>query len=323
MHRINPLFAAATIERSQPSLKNSLINFLLLRGRHQEVAPIVYQAMEHRAAADLAGVEIDVAVDRTHVIRLGYVLLAVVAAFMIYLAISPKSPIRSAARVLWPWSSTEAPTRVMIRDVQPGDAVAFHDDFITVSAEVAGLRDGEPASVIFSTADGQTIDQAVRLTQPEGEYRYQCRLPPEKAGLQQDLIYYLSAGDCQTRRYRIEAQIAPAIVVDKVSYHYPAYTGLADRTVPRQGDLRAIEGTEVTIFATANTEIKPGTAEIDLGCTGQRGLRMTTDGRTAIGHLTLRLSPKDPDRPEYDRTNSALPTSKAGRTSARSGIAWK
>ena len=256
--------------------------------------------MEHRAAADLAGVEMDVAVDRTHVIRLGYVLAAVVAAFSLYLVVSPKSPIRSAARVLWPWSSVEAPTRVTIRDVQPGDTVAFRDDFVTVSAEVAGLRDGEPASVIFSTADGQTIDQAVALTRPEGEYRYQCRLPPDNAGLQQDLIYHLAAGDCQTRRYRIEAQIAPAIVVDKVSYHYPAYTGIADRTVPRQGDLQAIEGTEVTIFATANTEIKPGTAEIDLGCTGQRGLRMTADGRTAIGHLTLRLSPKDPDRPEYD-----------------------
>ena len=81
LHRINPIFAAATIEKSQPSLKNSLINFLLLRGRRQEVAPLVYQAMEYRAAADLSNVEIDVAVDRTHVIRLGYVLAGVVAVF--------------------------------------------------------------------------------------------------------------------------------------------------------------------------------------------------------------------------------------------------
>jgi hypothetical protein len=298
--QINPLFAAATIERSQPSLKNSLINFLLLRGRRQEVVPIVYQAMEHRAAADLVGLEMDVAVDRTRVIRLGYVLLAVVAVFGLYLTISPKSSIRSAARVLWPWSSIEAPTRVTIREIQPGDAVAFYGDFVTISAEVAGLREGEPASVIYSTADGQTIDQAIPMTRPQGEYRYQCRLPPDNPGLQQDLTYHLAAGDCQTGRYRIEAQVAPTIVIDKVSYHYPSYTGLADRTVQRQGDLLAIEGTEVDIYATANTEIKPGTAEIDRGCAGQHGLRMTSDGRSAVGHFTLRLNPNDPARAEYE-----------------------
>ena len=72
------------------------------------------------------------------------------------------------------------------------------------------------------------------------------------------------------------------------------------RRVERQGDLRAIEGTEVTLHATANTEIKPDTAEIDLGCTGRRGVRMTADGRTAVGQFTLRLNPDDPSRGQYD-----------------------
>ena len=59
-YRINPIFAAETIEKSKPSLKNSLINFLLLRGHEREVAPIVYRAMEQRAAADLKQVQVDV-----------------------------------------------------------------------------------------------------------------------------------------------------------------------------------------------------------------------------------------------------------------------
>ena len=99
------------------------------------------------------------------------------------------------------------------------------------------MREGEPPLLIYSTADGQSVDQAIPLKRPEGEYRYQCRLPPGNLGLQQDLEYYLTAGDYRTRRYRVDVQIAPAIVVDKVSYHYPAYTGIADQTVERQGDL--------------------------------------------------------------------------------------
>ena len=53
-YRINPIFAAETIEKSKPTLKNSLINFLLLRGHEREVVPVVYRAMEQRAAADLS-----------------------------------------------------------------------------------------------------------------------------------------------------------------------------------------------------------------------------------------------------------------------------
>ncbi len=300
VHRINPLFAAATIEKSQPSLKNSLINFLLLRGHRREVAVPVYQAIENRAATDLSGVEIEVAVDRSRVIRRGIVLAGVLAVFCLYLVLSPKNPLRSAARVLLPWASIEAPTRVTIRDVQPGDTSVFHGDSVTVSAEVAGLRQDEPVVLMYSTADGQLIDQGIRMTPLDDGLRYQCQLPPGNVGVQQDYQYYLAAGDCRTRVYHVEAQIAPSIVVDSVSYHYPAYTGLADQMVLTQGDLRAIEGTEVTIHATANTEIKPGAAEIDLGCTGRPGLRMSVDGRAATGQFTLRLDPADPSRGEYN-----------------------
>jgi hypothetical protein len=300
LNRIHPLFAAATIEQSEPSLKNSLINFLLLRGQRQDVAPPIYQAMEYRAAADLSKVRIDAAVDRTQVIRLGCVLLVVVALFSLYLVLSPKNPIRSAARILWPWSAIEAPTRVTIHEIRPGDAIAYYGDSVIVSAELSGLRAGEPVVLVYSTADGQSVDQVIPMTQPEGDYRFQCRLPAGNLGLQQDHAYYLAAGDCRTRRYRIAVQISPAIVVDKVSYHYPAYTGLPDRSVERQGDLQAIEGTEATLHAAANVEIKRGTAEIDLGCTGHQGLRMSTEGRTALGQLTLRLDPRDISRPEYN-----------------------
>lgn len=95
-------------------------------------------------AADLNAVELDVAVDRTHVIRLGYVLAGVLASFALYLVLSPRTPVRSAVRILCPWSNVEPPTRVTIHDVQPGNITAFHGDHVIVSAEISGLGDGEP-----------------------------------------------------------------------------------------------------------------------------------------------------------------------------------
>ena len=241
VRRINPVFAAQTIEQGRPTLKNSLINFLLLRNHRQEVAPIVYRAWRiappptwptHTAKPPSIA----------RIVRLGYVLLVLVAALALYVVFSPKNPLVSFGRIIWPWSTAPAPTRVTIDDVRPGDAVAFHDDTLEVSAGLSGLRDGEPVTLYYSTADGQSVDQPLAMS-PLGEgNRYHCTLPPGNLGLQQDVRYVLAAGDCRTRAFHVEVQIAPTIAVDKVDYHYPAYTGMADRTAPGQGDLRPWKG---------------------------------------------------------------------------------
>ncbi len=314
VHRINPVFAAQTIEQSRPTLKNSLINFLLMRNHRQEVAPVVYQALEHRAAADLSGVRIETAVDRARIVRLGSVLLAIVAVFALYVLLSPKSPLLSVERIIWPWSNVPAPTRVTIDEVHPGDAIAFHGDILTVTAEVHGLHADEPVTLYYSTADDENVDQAITLAPIGDGDRYQCTLPPGNVGLQQDVRYHLTAGDCRTPLFKIEVQVAPAILIDKVDYHYPDYTGLKNRSVAGQGDLHAIEGTRVTINATANHDIQR--AEIDLDCNGRRSLKMDTAGRTATGEFTLRLDPDDPTKPEHD-SYQLLFTDNRGRTNTR------
>ena len=291
VHRINPIFAAHTIEQSRPSLKNSLVNFLLLRGHRGEVPQVVYQAIEHRAAADLSQVEIDVAVDRTRVIRLGYVLAGLVAVCGLYMVFSPKNPLSSAARVLWPWSGRPVPTRVTITGIKPGEnVVAFHGEFVTVSAEVRGLRDGETVALYYSTADGQSVNQNLPMTRSEDGYRYRfrCRLPLEELGLQQDVSYRLTAGDCTTPRFSVDVQTAPTILVERVRYDYPDYTGFANRSVERRGpdfspNVRAIAGTEVTIRATANRKIE--WARIDLSCNGLHEEGMRPEGKTATGRV--------------------------------------
>ncbi len=286
IRRINPVFAAHTIEQSRPTLKNSLINFLLLRSHRREVHKAVYKALQQRAADDVNGVPIELAVDRTPVIRLGYLLAGVLAACCLYFVISPKSPLVSAARIIWPWADIQAPTRVTIEEIKPGDTVGFNGEQITVSAEVDGLGADEPVTLYYSTADGQSVDQAIPLSLPERGYRYGCVLPPGSLGLQQNMEYRLVAGDCRTRTFTITVQIPPAIVVDNITYEYPAYTEIPARTVEGQGDIRAIEGTRITINAEANLPI--GRAEIDLNCNGRQRLKMKADGKSAVGLFTLR-----------------------------------
>ena len=77
---INPVYAAHTIEKASPSLKNSLLNLLLFRGHRRELPPKVYHALEQQAAARLSASPIDDTIDRGALLRLGYALLAVVEA---------------------------------------------------------------------------------------------------------------------------------------------------------------------------------------------------------------------------------------------------
>ncbi|MGQ9573935.1 MAG: hypothetical protein ACUVUC_01330 [Thermoguttaceae bacterium] len=300
--RISPLFAAQAIEQGRPSFKNSLLNFLFLRRQRHELARDeltrrILQGLEYQAAAGLSQVPPEAAVDRSGLLRSAYFLAGLVSLCCVYLVLSPKSPLVSFGRVIWPWARLPAPTRVKIEAVQPGDTAAYQGDTIAVSAEVHGLRPGEPVKLLFSSADGHSVDQVIPMKVPPDGYRYQAELPPGGLGLQQDLQYWLTAGDCSTERFRVEMQIPLAIVVDRVQYEYPAYTGLPPRTVHNEGDLRAIEGTRVTIHATANQPIDQ--AAIYLDGDRPRAFPMDSEGRSATGRLVLRVSPEDPGRSEY------------------------
>ncbi|MBI2824913.1 MAG: hypothetical protein HYX69_09535 [Planctomycetia bacterium] len=294
--RINPVYAAQTIERSRPSLKNSLVNFLLLRSQPETIPPNVFEALEQQAATGLSQVTVEQTIDRSKLVKLGWVLLAVVAVCAVYKAASRKDPFQSFRRVIAPWANIAPPTRVLIANVQPGDAQVFHDQFVSITAEVTGAGPDEPVALYYSTADGQMVDRAVAMLVPPGDYRYAVELPPHAGGLQQDITYHLAAGDAVSERYHIRVLTTPSIVVDRVTYEFPAYTEMSPRTIERQGDLSAIEGTRITVYATANNEIRA--AYLDFDCDGRRDIPMLVEGREAKVTFPLTLK-KGTDEPEH------------------------
>ncbi|MBX7167257.1 MAG: hypothetical protein K1X74_13085 [Pirellulales bacterium] len=295
--QVNPVYAAQAIEEHRPSLKNSLINFLLLRGQQQELSPVVYEALESRAANDLSQVPQEGAVDHSRIVRWGYVLLGVVFVCCAYTLLSPKNPLRSVGRLMMPWSQLRAATRVTIDDLRPGNIQAFHDDVVDVSAVVQGLRSGEPVLVLLTTADGRSVDQPLAMQQPKGSLRYQAALPGGGAGLQQSVSYRIQAGDAKVGPFKIEVLMAPSILVEEVEYHYPDYTGLGVRRVAGQGDLTALEGTQIKVTARANESI--ASASIDFDCDGHRDSDMRHNDKAAIAEWVLALRP-DRGGPEHE-----------------------
>ena len=301
IYRINPIFAAQTVEQARPSLKNGLVNLLFLRAERvgasgDPLSRRVYQDLQRSAATELSRIPAETVVDRSHLIRLGCAMTGILAFAALYLVFSPKDPLTSIGRIIVPWAKIAPPTRVTIQDVKPEDAVQYRGRTLLVSAKLDGLGADEDVLLYYTTSDGRSVDQAVPMRLPEGKYRYECQLPPGKLGLQEDLRYYLAAGDCRTPDYSVEVLAVPTILVDSVRFEYPDYTGMEPREQPG-GDIRDLEGTLVTIRATANDQI--GRADIEIDADSRKRIRMAAAGSRATGEFTLSLSPDDPDGTEY------------------------
>ncbi len=292
---INPVYAAQTIEVSAargPSLKNSLVNLLLFRQRRAEISDAVYHTLEEQAAKRLSRVAVDAAVDRSLLIRFGYVLLAIVAIAAVYKVLSPKDPLVTAQRVLMPWADVVPASRVKISAVEPGAVTVSRGESIKISAEVRGIGDEDAVLLRYTTADGQAVNKPVPMRPSENGLRYEGRLPDEResannAGVSQNLTYRIEAGDARSLDYAVKVVPAPSILVERIEYEYPAYTGYADRHVEGLGDVRAIEGTRVTIHARANGSI--GEAHVDFDADGRRDVRMTADETDATASFVLEL----------------------------------
>lgn len=294
--RVNVVYAAHSIEQTQPSLKNSLVNFLLLRREKEHLAGAIYQAIEQRAARDLNDAPVEDAVDRSHLVRVFYVLAALVIVLCLYKLFSPKDPLRTFGRLAAPWADITPPTRVTIIDVQPGSTRVFRGRVVKVSAQVVGLRHGEPVQLVLTTADGQMVRQSRPMALPADGYRHELDLPGDVGGLQQSVEYQLTAGDFTSPTFKIEVVTAPSILVERVRYDYPAYADVAPRVVEKQGDLHGIEGTAVTIDAAANVPMKA--AYIDFNSDGGRDLPLVLEGSKATGSFKLQLS--DGGRPLHE-----------------------
>lgn len=296
---INPAYAAKTIEAAAPTLKNSLINFLLLRQDKAAVREVVYQAVEKQAAADISSVAVESTIDRTRLIHAGYCLCAVMAILAAYKILSPKDPFQTVARVLAPWAIIARPSRVQISEIEPGNAEFYHGQSVPVGATIRGLRANDKVQLRFTTADGQIVEQPVEMKLAAGD-RYECVLPPAdsaayalSSGLQQNVVYRVLAGDAESQPYRLTVLSSPTIIVDRLELAFPAYTKRPPETIRQQGDIRALEGTKVTLHAVANQPIRSAWLEMDPATGGGAAelINLAADGDRARGQLTLLLRP--------------------------------
>lgn len=300
LRRIHPVFAAFVVEQAVPNLKHGLISFLTLRDRKDQLQadPIrknVFRGLETTTANTIAKVPADAVVDRSQIIRTGYVLVVLIALFCLYIIFSPKDPIRSFARTLFPWSRLSPPTRVKIDDVRPGTTGIIEGEPVVVIANVRGLRAGEEVRVVYSTSDGQAVNQTIPMSRErENDDRFSCEL---SQSFRQETNYRILAGDAATEEYKLGVIVPLRFRIRNVEYQFPAYTGLPPRVTEDLGDIRAVEGTKIKL--TAESDVPLNSAEMVIEKVQTASLPMVVKDRVAFAQTILRLSKSDGREREF------------------------
>lgn len=262
LRKINLDYAAQMIEQATPDVKNTVLNYSLLRKHDEPINVAVMDAVSRQAAEKLNAIPSDTTIDRSQLIRVGFVLVGLMVFAVTYKLVSPRDPLQTVQRILFPGQLIAKPASVQISRVTPGNARVFFGDSLQVTARVKGPHRPEDVRLVISSDDGQITDFAIPMVPDETGREYQGLISPGDTGIQQPLNYRIEARDGVTPEYKIDVKANPSIAIETIDLTPPSYTGLPKRTLTGRGDIEAIEGTEAMIFAVANLPIEVAYIEL-------------------------------------------------------------
>ncbi|MFI5456128.1 MAG: hypothetical protein ACHRXM_11825, partial [Isosphaerales bacterium] len=249
LRRINNLYAAKTIEDADPAFKNSLINYLELRRHRGQLSKVIMATLEARAVNDLTHVEVDAVVNQQRLMRMAYALSAVIVVYCLYAAFAPKSILESARRAFL--ADLVRPTNTQLANIKPGSdperSKVVAGEHVTYFVNVQGIR---PQKVMLHySVDGGKFFALKEFAPGHNMYdAWQTTL----TNVQQSMDYYLTGGDAESLRYRLDVLPAPTVSSIAHDLDFPAYTKVERRTNIEGGTVEAIEGTTVTVHARTN-----------------------------------------------------------------------
>jgi len=300
--KIRADYAAQSLELDMPELRHQLSSYVSLRGdlELQGVRGAVVRSIGARAAGQIKQHRIDIPSEAAGTFFWWIVMAVMLAVVAAYSLLSPKNTLQSAQRLLMPLASIDAPSRVSISDVLPGDTEVLADRPVAISAAIRGLVGKDEPVVAYGVGFAQRT--ALAYDASTDRYVANVSVPSSTA-------YQIIAGDAVAGPFQIKTRDVPVASVRQVEIAPPAYTGLPKR-ISTGGAISGEENSRATIMAVINRAItrariefnprdgaESGDAAVRIGASAG-GLDMTVaeDGLSATAEITLRL-PREKSAP--------------------------
>jgi hypothetical protein len=269
--RINPFYAARQLEEIIPDAKNSVINWLDLKG--QELPGAIRSAVGQRAARELKQTDPDRAVNPRINWLMGGVLAGLGLGLLVLFALGPNQFGSLLGRAFFTPFFTTLNTKTEITLLRPagGDVSVPLGQRVEFQAQIEGRfpKTGQPGAprLLYRY---QTADSYVPLALDEAlDGTWTATILADQ--VQNGFWYKIAAGDKETPEYQVKVQSLPQATRFEVTYHYRPYRKLADDRVifpnenaifPRLKDYR---GTEVKLVVRTNRDLRAGRLQVESG----------------------------------------------------------
>ena len=161
--------------------------------------------------------------------------------------------------------------------VEPGNRTIRKRADQIVSAKLVGFR-SERVRVLAKFASSSKWEQAEMQPQSGGS-GWQFLF----AGVPESFEYYVEAGGVRSKSYRLNAVDLPGVKRIRVTYRYPAWSGMKDAVEDPGGDLRAVEGTRAEVSVETDRPLAAGALLLDDG----RKLPLRAEGKRYVATVPI------------------------------------
>src|SRR5579862_270721 len=143
--------------------------------------------------------------------------------------------------------------------VKPGDKTVRRKADMLVTAQLVGFQ-SERVRLLAKYTSASKWDEVVMRPEAGGTgYEFLFASVPEP------LEYYVEAGAVRSKHYKLNVIDLPGVKRLRVTYHYPAWSALPDKTEDPGGDLRAVEGTQADVVVDTDRPLPNGSLVLDDG----------------------------------------------------------
>src|ERR1700683_5228856 len=255
LRRLTRRRAVGTAEATFPQFQQRLTTFTERDGQDPFIELLAGDTLEVAQFAQPREMVTD--------LRLWGSLAAGVGAFAVLIWMIAAGPgfLGYGASLLWTGPHRDKPALYDLR-VTPGDAVVRRHADQKVSAIPTGMR--SPRVKLYARFQSSPKWEEIAM-QPEAAGSFAGGYQFLFAGLPENVEYYVTAGAMTTKHFNIHVTDLPAVKQIRVTYHYPAWTGMPAEVEERGGDLRAVAGTEAELEVSTDRPLPGGQIQLDNG----------------------------------------------------------
>jgi hypothetical protein len=249
--RLNRRRSAWEAEAAVPDFKQRLVT-VAERGREEQAAFGELLAADTLKIAQRAEVT-QIVPNKKLMISLGTAIASL--GVLIWMIVAGPGFLGYGAALLWAGNAGAAPLYDL--RITPGDATVRRNSDQLISVQLRGWQTNSVR--IFARYESTSKWDPLAMQPQPGTSNFQFLF----AGLPEGVEYYVEAGPLLSRHFHIRVTDVPTVKQIRVTYHFPAWTGIAASTDDHGGDLHAIEGTDADLEITTDHPLDSGVLVLD------------------------------------------------------------